>query len=142
VYGAYIQIMAAKSWLLFVLVPHVISRYLIFVSIIMKGKCEGKLQLECQNSLLFLSIHCTVGIFSKLCGTEIHVILIQSNAVLFRVQSWINQGKKFEYYYNIFSNKNPGGARFSAPLQTGSGAHPASCTMDTGSFPGVKAAGA
>ena len=29
-------------------------------------------------------------------------------------------------------------ARFSAPLQTGPGAHPASCTMDTGSFLGVK----
>jgi len=31
-----------------------------------------------------------------------------------------------------------GGARFSAPVQTGPGAHPASCTMGTGSFPGVK----
>ena len=29
-------------------------------------------------------------------------------------------------------------ARFSAPVQTGRGAHPASCTMGTGSFPGVK----
>jgi len=28
--------------------------------------------------------------------------------------------------------------RFSAPVQTGPGAHPASCTMGTGSFPGVK----
>jgi len=33
---------------------------------------------------------------------------------------------------------NPGGARFSAPVQTGPGAHPASCTMGTGSFQGVK----
>ena len=30
------------------------------------------------------------------------------------------------------------GARFSAPVQTGPGAHPASCTMGTGSFPGLK----
>ena len=30
------------------------------------------------------------------------------------------------------------GVRFSAPVQTGPGAHPASCTMGTGSFPGVK----
>jgi hypothetical protein len=30
--------------------------------------------------------------------------------------------------------------RFSAPVQTGPGAHPASCTMGTGSFPGVKQA--
>jgi hypothetical protein len=29
-------------------------------------------------------------------------------------------------------------ARFSAPVQTGPGAHPASCTMRTGSFPRVK----
>ena len=30
------------------------------------------------------------------------------------------------------------GARFSAPVQTGPGTHPASCTMGTGFFPGVK----
>jgi len=30
------------------------------------------------------------------------------------------------------------GARFSTPVQTGPGAHPASHTMGTGSFPGVK----
>jgi hypothetical protein len=30
------------------------------------------------------------------------------------------------------------GARFSAPVQTGPGAHPASCTMGTGSLPRVK----
>jgi len=29
-------------------------------------------------------------------------------------------------------------ARFSAPVQTSPGAHPASCTMSTGSFPGLK----
>ena len=29
-------------------------------------------------------------------------------------------------------------ARFSAPVQTSPGVHPASCTMGTGSFPGVK----
>ena len=29
-------------------------------------------------------------------------------------------------------------ARFSAPVHTGPGAHPVSCTMGTGSFPGVK----
>ena len=30
------------------------------------------------------------------------------------------------------------GARFSTPVQTGPGAHPASCTMGPVSFPGVK----
>jgi hypothetical protein len=33
---------------------------------------------------------------------------------------------------------NPGGPRFSAPVQTGPGAHPAFCTKGTGSFPGVQ----
>jgi len=33
---------------------------------------------------------------------------------------------------------NPGGARFSTPVQTGPGAHPASCKMGIGSFLGVK----
>ena len=32
------------------------------------------------------------------------------------------------------------GARFSSPVQTDPGAHPASCTVRTGSFPGVKSA--
>jgi hypothetical protein len=37
---------------------------------------------------------------------------------------------------------NPGGgARFSAPVHTVAGAHPASYTMDTGSFPRVKRPG-
>ena len=35
----------------------------------------------------------------------------------------------------------PVGPRFSAPVQTGPGAHPASCTMGTGSFPGAKRSG-
>jgi hypothetical protein len=30
------------------------------------------------------------------------------------------------------------GTRYSVPVQTDTGAHPASCTMGTGSFPGVK----
>jgi hypothetical protein len=33
------------------------------------------------------------------------------------------------------------GARFSAPVQTGPGAHPASCTVGTGSFPALKRPG-
>jgi hypothetical protein len=37
--------------------------------------------------------------------------------------------------------ESPWGARFSAPVQTGPEAHPASDTMGTGSFPGVKRQG-
>ena len=42
---------------------------------------------------------------------------------------WIVRGSK---------KKIPVGARFFTPVQTGPGAHPASCTMGTGSLPGVK----
>jgi hypothetical protein len=45
----------------------------------------------------------------------------------------INKGIKLK--------KVPVGTRFFAPVQTGPGAHPASCTVGTGSFPGVKRPG-
>jgi hypothetical protein len=44
--------------------------------------------------------------------------------------NWLRSGRS--------GHRIPVGARFSAPVQTGPGAHPASCTMCTGSFPGVK----
>jgi hypothetical protein len=37
--------------------------------------------------------------------------------------------------------KIPVGAKFLTLVETGPGAYPASCTMDTGSFPGVKRPG-
>jgi hypothetical protein len=37
-----------------------------------------------------------------------------------------------------FGDRIPVGAKFSVPVQTGPGAHPASCTIGTGSFPGIK----
>ena len=43
---------------------------------------------------------------------------------------WLRAGRS--------GDRNPAGARFSAPVQTGPGAHTASCTMDTGSFSGRK----
>jgi hypothetical protein len=47
------------------------------------------------------------------------------------------KGQKGQLWYK----KIPVGARFFAHVQTGPGAHPASCTMGTGSFPGVKRSG-
>jgi hypothetical protein len=43
---------------------------------------------------------------------------------------WLRAGRS--------GDRIPVGARFSAPIQTDPGTHPASCTMGTGSFPGVK----
>jgi hypothetical protein len=42
---------------------------------------------------------------------------------------------------NVHNTKYPVGARFFAHVQTGPGVHPASCTIGTGSFPGVKRPG-
>ena len=47
-------------------------------------------------------------------------------------------GKATGYGLDCPGIESQWGARFSAPLQTGPGAHPASCTMGTRSFPGVK----
>jgi hypothetical protein len=38
----------------------------------------------------------------------------------------------------LCGDRIPVGVRFSAPVQTDPGAHPPSCTMGTGPFPGVK----
>ena len=46
---------------------------------------------------------------------------------------------KFVQEYNTKTgDRIPLEARFSAHVQTGPEAHPASCTMGTGSFPGVR----
>jgi hypothetical protein len=49
--------------------------------------------------------------------------------------------KTFINYCPALHKNIPVGARFFAYVQTGPGAHPASCTMGTGSFPGVKRPG-
>jgi hypothetical protein len=49
---------------------------------------------------------------------------------LSRYSDWLRAGRS--------GDRIPVGARFSAPVQTGLGAHPASCTLSTGSFPGVE----
>ena len=47
-----------------------------------------------------------------------------------RCSDWLRAGRS--------GDRIPVGARFSASVQTGSRAHPASCAMGTGSFPGAK----
>jgi len=47
-------------------------------------------------------------------------------------------GIETRYAFGRSGNRIPVWARLSLPVQTGTGAHPASYTMGTGSFPGVK----
>jgi hypothetical protein len=57
----------------------------------------------------------------------------QSGTVVSRYSDSLRAGRS--------RDRNPVAVRFSARVQTGPGAHPASYTMGTGSFPGVKRPG-
>ena len=66
-------------------------------------------------------------------------ILQKNGTYIFCELHFINAG---QYSDSLRTGRSrdriPVGARFTAPVQTGPGAHPASYTMGTGSFPGVK----
>ena len=64
----------------------------------------------------------------------------RSFSILFFRLSWVGQFSRYSDWLRAgrLGDRIPVGSRFSAPVQTGPGAHPASCTMGTGSFPGVK----
>jgi hypothetical protein len=51
-------------------------------------------------------------------------------AIAQSVSDWLRAGR--------FGDRIPVGARFFSHVQTGPGAHPVSCIMGTGSFPGVE----
>jgi hypothetical protein len=57
----------------------------------------------------------------------------RESGLLSRYNDWPGAGRSGDLI--------PVEARFSAPVQTGSGAHPTSYTMSIGSFPGVKRPG-
>ena len=57
-----------------------------------------------------------------------------------RLETWPGSSVGIATGYGLgrSGDRIPVGARFSAPVYTGSGPHLASCTMGTGSFPGIK----
>jgi hypothetical protein len=63
---------------------------------------------------------------------------------VFSADTYFKQWARWLSRYSDWLRAGPSGdripvrARFSAPVHTGPGAHPASCTMGTGSFPGGK----
>jgi hypothetical protein len=65
-----------------------------------------------------------------LTGRDVKYYLNVVFQVCYVINDWLRAGRS--------GDRIPVGARFSATSQTGPGAHPASCKMGTGSFPGVK----
>jgi hypothetical protein len=55
-----------------------------------------------------------------------------------KLEGWVAQSVKRLATGWTVRGSNPVEAIFSAPVETGPGANPSSCTMGTGSFPGVK----
>jgi len=71
-------------------------------------------------------------------------IPVRKNKILFRKQLssklWAGYRSRYSDWLRagMSGDRIPVGARFSAPVQTGPEAHPTSCILGTGSFPGVK----
>ena len=79
---------------------------------------DGVWNLQCWN---FRITTCIVLIWNVL-------LLSSGPRQLSRYRDWLRAGQS--------GDRMPVGVRFSAPVRTGPGTHPASCTMGTGSFPG------
>ena len=92
-------------------------------------------------ALLFPSLRCIRGneIFVSPYASGVRYLLFCENDMLtcFCVFMF------FPNYHVVLrsGDRIPAVARFSPPVQTGRGAHPASCTVGTGSFPGPKRPG-
>ena len=83
--------------------------------------------------------HVVLTVFSEvLCCATVYTVCGYTHRNAGRASS---VGIATRYWLDGPGIKSRSGARFSAPVQTGPGAHPASCTMGTGSFQGVMRAG-
>jgi len=71
-----------------------------------------------------------------------HIIKEKESGIITSYRFWCGPGSSVsiatELRAGLSGDRIPVKARFFTTVQTGPGAHPASCTMGTGYFPGVK----
>jgi len=86
--------------------------------------CSFSFTTKCTDSVPNLAL--PTGFYS----TQKHVVLCKVRGEILSTfdSDWLRAGRS--------GDRIPVGARLYAPIQTGPGAHPASCTVDIGSFPG------
>jgi hypothetical protein len=91
----------------------------------------------CCNIVLeyMVVIYYTILFYIRLRTWNIVIILINNHKLVIFSDT---KNLEFKNLFTGLGDRIPVGARFSAPVQTGAGAHPASCKMGTGSFPEVE----
>jgi hypothetical protein len=103
---------------------------------------------ELSNGICFIRDRTAILIIELAAATSLrHRIVTPPRQVLLAIRNRILFSTSNRSLYSDClragrsGDRIPVEARFSAPLQTGPEAHPASCTMGTGSFPGVRCGG-
>jgi hypothetical protein len=102
--------------------------------LIMQGTLLLRPSLHCNTSLHFTTLHPTTLHYTYRPFTSSHLHFTTLSFGGARYRSWYSDWRRA----GRSEDRIPVGSRFSAPVQTGPRVHSASCTMGTGSFPGVK----
>jgi len=87
--------------------------------------------LRLDTNIIFEYSHLFLKFNIEKANSIVHSFLLIYSTVCYKLHFYKHKN------ILILRGSNPSGARFSAPVLTGPEAHPASCTMGTGSFPGL-----
>jgi hypothetical protein len=98
-----------------------------YVWVVVRTMSTNACRSSCNVSVTLVWFQ-SIQLVLKLLHTYIHTYLVVG--LCSQYSDWLRAGRSRDWFLV--------GARFSAPVQTGPGAHPASCTMGTRSFAGVK----